>query len=254
MQGEAVRLAKYVSIHAPREGCDTSWPLVSAVVMVSIHAPREGCDDTTKLTTTAGQVSIHAPREGCDHCGSYLTRLTNSFNSRTPGGVRPKAGEDAMEGWHKFQFTHPGRGATHGDARGSPVTPVSIHAPREGCDLHLQRPSPSPRSCFNSRTPGGVRHIYGGIHRILRGFNSRTPGGVRRAGSEAQGVGGEVSIHAPREGCDYWLANVALFVVVFQFTHPGRGATRSALRTCPAVLGFNSRTPGGVRRFPHTGA
>ena len=35
---------------------------------------------------------------------------------------------------------------------------------------------------------------------------------------------------------------------MFQFTHPGRGATRRQ-RTCHPRLGsFNSRTPGGVRQ------
>ena len=34
---------------------------------------------------------------------------------------------------------------------------------------------------------------------------------------------------------------------VFQFTHPGRGATSSAGGTPHSARGFNSRTPGGVR-------
>ena len=33
-----------VSIHAPREGCDTDTLGVKADLLVSIHAPREGCD------------------------------------------------------------------------------------------------------------------------------------------------------------------------------------------------------------------
>ena len=33
---------------------------------VSIHAPREGCDCLSTLILHFGQVSIHAPREGCD--------------------------------------------------------------------------------------------------------------------------------------------------------------------------------------------
>ena len=56
----------------------------------------------------------------------------------------------------RFQFTHPGRGATRISAKTILDVLVSIHAPREGCDLFLgwvQRPSRG----FNSRTPGGVR-------------------------------------------------------------------------------------------------
>ena len=34
-----------------------------------------------------------------------------------------------------------------------------------------------------------------------------------------------VSIHAPREGCDCASLLLLLVVNLFQFTHPGRGAT-----------------------------
>ena len=65
-------------------------PLLSPPkALVSIHAPREGCDiqgDSVYLYPSP--VSIHAPREGCD---------------ALPEGVQPA---------DKFQFTHPGRGAT----------------------------------------------------------------------------------------------------------------------------------------------
>ena len=56
-------------------------------------------------------VSIHAPREGCDLNGWDYT----------------------LEGI-KFQFTHPGRGATVELLLEAVTTLVSIHAPREGCD------------------------------------------------------------------------------------------------------------------------
>ena len=36
-----------------------------------------------------------------------------------------------------FQFTHPGRGATYVSAKVEAICNVSIHAPREGCDLHV---------------------------------------------------------------------------------------------------------------------
>ena len=34
-----------------------------------------------------------------------------------------------------------------------------------------------------------------------------------------------VSIHAPREGCDFAVKDFVYLAKVFQFTHPGRGAT-----------------------------
>ena len=56
---------------------------------VSIHAPREGCDRHRLSPPLGCRVSIHAPREGCD------TKLVDTQNASL-----------------RFQFTHPGRGAT----------------------------------------------------------------------------------------------------------------------------------------------
>ena len=78
--------------------------------MVSIHAPREGCDIVMATTQLSPRVSIHAPREGCD-----LPK--HSYDQADP----------------KFQFTHPGRGATEA-LYYLKQSLVSIHAPREGCD------------------------------------------------------------------------------------------------------------------------
>ena len=41
---------------------------------------------------------------------------------------------DASCGEGRFQFTHPGRGATEERTRARSEVGVSIHAPREGCD------------------------------------------------------------------------------------------------------------------------
>ena len=56
-------------------------------------------------------------------------------------------------------------------------------------------------------------------------FNSRTPGGVRRLSPESTTKTFIVSIHAPREGCDW------------------ESSLTSSICRC-----FNSRTPGGVRQ------
>ena len=60
----------------------------------------------------------------------------------------------------------------------------------------------SSATCFNSRTPGGVRHK-------LREWCTPI----------------DVSIHAPREGCDISCVESTPLLASFQFTHPGRGAT-----------------------------
>ena len=58
--------------------------------------------------------------------------------------------------------------------------------------------------CFNSRTPGGVRLPRQKNRVSATCFNSRTPGGVRRK-----------------------LVKLAKDKGLFQFTHPGRGATQN---------------------------
>ena len=130
------------------------------------------------------------------HCVSYY-----SFNSRTPGGVRPGFSWIESKRW-QFQFTHPGRGATSASQYGCFRENVSIHAPREGCDI--SKPLPP--------------------------------------------LGLSVSIHAPREGCDWARCHGRKPPSTFQFTHPGRGATKEGDRVEMSwSCSFNSRTPGGVR-------
>ena len=86
--------------------------MTTKLIAVSIHAPREGCDETTTTAIQPLNVSIHAPREGCDEDADRVNL-----------------------GLMKFQFTHPGRGATLRDFGFTCYLIVSIHAPREGCDL-----------------------------------------------------------------------------------------------------------------------
>ena len=79
---------------------------------VSIHAPWEGCDTHQETSNAREKVSIHAPWEGCDSwaCRRQARSLL-------------------------FQFTHPGKGATHTKESRRVIEDVSIHAPWEGCDF-----------------------------------------------------------------------------------------------------------------------
>ncbi len=122
---------------------------------------------------------------------------------------------------------------------------VPIHAPRVGCDLFLYILTNSSLG-FNSRTPCGVRLWLWCAHVMVSSFNSRTPCGVRHSNSiitihiqlfqfthpvwgatylvHGASVVTDVSIHAPRVGCDLCGRYYALH------------------SRC-----FNSRTPCGVR-------
>ena len=78
-------------------------------------------------------VSIHAPWEGCDLSNRDLLRIRQSFNSRTLGRVRLNPPTPSLIK-PLFQFTHPGKGATDFKVLRLELSPVSIHAPWEGCD------------------------------------------------------------------------------------------------------------------------
>ena len=127
---------------------------------------------------------------------SILMRLT-CFNSRTPGGVRPSKSLAKVNS-PRFQFTHPGRGAT--------------------------------------------RKVITQLESI-QGFNSRTPGGVRRDVGDSLAEEVKVSIHAPREGCDVAALTAGIIYLWFQFTHPGRGATAVSWRVCSEIV-FQFTHPG----------
>ena len=238
---------------------------------ISIHAPREGCD-ACPVTWSAAQrrISIHAPREGCDGRRPDRRPSSPDFNPRTPRGVRPN-GPAATIRAPNFNPRTP-RGVRRWISillfRGFTI---SIHAPREGCDF-------DPRRCrgrtfnFNPRTPRGVRPGAAPVQILFNvQFQSTHPArGATFSGHNAFWYL-SISIHAPREGCDRECCALRGLGWGFQSTHPARGATPyglpdpEALRIsihapregCDMVppcllclrVYFNPRTPRGVRRF-----
>ena len=185
------------------------------------------------------------PGRGATFAGPRGSYCHSGFNSRTPGGVRLSKVRILIMRL-RFQFTHPGRGATQTEHTNSRTLGVSIHAPREGCDVcwlvvvaYDNVSIHAPREGCDG-TP---------LRRSARGrsFNSRTPGGVRLPSSVDLLTPLRVSIHAPREGCDACYPRRFLRLIRFQFTHPGRGATLKSVTEHIQQAGFNSRTPGGVR-------
>ena len=190
---------------------------------VSIHAPRVGCDITRATKVETETVSIHAPRVGCDIVThAPTTSSAPSFNSRTPCGVR-RAGRLAPPQPNTFQFTHPVWGATAPQGRGRANGQFQFTHPVWGATAVPVSTGAS--TCFNSRTPCGVRHVDNLLAKVSpvfqfthpvwgatettsrtilanKSFNSRTPCGVRL----------ELLNLAP----DKW---------GFQFTHPVWGAT-----------------------------
>ena len=88
-----------VSIHAPREGCDTHGDYTRIIFrQFQFTHPGRGATIAREILHDVSLVSIHAPREGCD------SRIFDPFAGDT-----------------QFQFTHPGRGAT--DERWASILP-----------------------------------------------------------------------------------------------------------------------------------
>ena len=214
-----------ISIHAPREGCDGICEFLGVAWRdISIHAPREGCDSERTIliffcylfqsTHPARGATIQSwlngtmllfqsthPARGATRCAIIGCRALENFNPRTPRGVRRFRRRSCTSGCY-FNPRTP-RGVRPGMGRRKRWrTHISIHAPREGCDLSGPAPRP-PRSDFNPRTPRGVRrpgklrwaaavtfqstHPARGATRghphhrpVPDHFNPRTPRGVRQ--------------------------------------------------------------------------
>ena len=89
-----------ISIHAPREGCDTAIAAsyTPLDLFQSTH-PARGATCAEHCDRHPCGISIHAPREGCDRLASLSRSMQNHFNPRTPRGVRqqtlPKSREFA---------------------------------------------------------------------------------------------------------------------------------------------------------------
>ena len=146
-----------------------------------------------------------------------------------------------------FQSTHPVWGATLGAGLWSWLGQISIHAPRVGCDseaeatrnLMQQFQSTHPvwgatrddggdildDGGFQSTHPvWGATSISPNCASLTAYFNPRTPCGVRRSGPPCWRLCGQISIHAPRVGCDKYLT-----------------------KSIQVPKDFNPRTPCGVR-------
>ena len=215
---------------------------------ISIHAPLAGCDPGLLLLLFFGiKISIHAPLAGCDR---RTLVIPSSFDG--------------------FQSTHPLRGATLLCLRRAKNKRISIHAPLAGCD---KPPNQAQVKIFyfNPRTPCGVRPPSPPQSSKLRSFQSTHPlrGATEQILLKAINDGHisihaplagcdclasarnrhrlSISIHAPLAGCDVGWVSFDLAYIVFQSTHPLRGATQHQGRDGLRESYFNPRTPCGVR-------
>ena len=158
--------------------------------------------------------------------------------------MRP-ALQTEIDALQKFQFTHPVWGATVRLLDDAHTLEVSIHAPRVGCDLR-----PMLRwlrwRCFNSRTPCGVRQGWAKELDDFQKFQFTHPvWGATRYRINYNTLK-QVSIHAPRVGCDITILIIARDIASFNSRTPC-GVRLRCLVSDTWTYGFNSRTPCGVR-------
>ena len=189
--------------------------------------------------------STHSLRSATGDCASYSS-VSSSFNPRTPCGVRLNIESSSDEEEEEVSI-HAllaecdqwllSRGYTptvsiHAllaecdspfpTCRHSP--PVSIHALLAECD-HQPGWGNDDGTCFNPRTPCGVRPLIPELSIAEASFNPRTPCGVRPSTKEKSSKWKKVSIHALLAECDRGLRIVFQRIQQFQSTHSLRSAT-----------------------------
>ena len=150
---------------------------------------------------------------------------------------------DAERDRLKFQSTHPVWGATKSWPKLLSHSSISIHAPRVGCDSQEEQPR-FDHIIFQSTHP-----VWGATPRRSLGrwgpmdFNPRTPCGVRPQSRLLLHTGTEISIHAPRVGCDTGTAPHSTPTSQFQSTHPVWGATLAYKEVTDGDTKFQSTHP-----------
>ena len=196
-----------------------------ADIVISIHAPRVGCD-ASKLFVSQQAVGFQSthPVWGATPTRCNFIALKTYFNPRTPCGVRRGAGKGRSRG-RRISIHAPRVGCDLAWVGGSTyVTVISIHAPRVGCD---ENPFGSQEvgAYFNPRTPCGVRRSGSGGSADAQEFQSTHPvWGATWSNPRWRRVM-NISIHAPRVGCDGSGSGGSADAQEFQSTHPVWGAT-----------------------------
>ena len=174
-----------ISIHAPREGCD-SLPSAPATTSTYFNprTPR-GVRRQRVCTISMGNRNFNprTPR-GVRLFGVLTKNRSLDFNPRTPRGVR-RGGMSAPMRGGDFNPRTP-RGVRRSVMRSSICSnSISIHAPREGCDERPCCTSETGRHYFNPRTPRGVRHLLAEGQSAILEFQSTHP--ARGATSPVRG-------------------------------------------------------------------
>ena len=177
------------------------------------------------LTEIQREFQFTDPGKGATRSAPYQILLSVRFQFTHPGKGATMRHCNVI-GCALFQFTHPGKGATVWCCRSADRYLVSIHAPWEGCDPSPWRDLAYTPFGFNSRTLGRVRQSAGKRqYRNYSSFNSRTLGRVRQRPSTSMVSQSRFQFTHPGKGATRVCARLLFISLRFQFTHPGKGAT-----------------------------
>ena len=129
---------KKVSIHAPRAGCDTTFPLLMArPKKFQFTHPVRGATHELRGNGEGNKFQFTHPVRGATETLLGRSRPCSRFNSRTPCGVRLYLLR-ALAILFCFNSRTP-CGVRHAvPIPPAPCLVVSIHAPRAGCDSMVQ--------------------------------------------------------------------------------------------------------------------
>ena len=131
--GEIAPLVKFQSTHSLRSATGAGWSRLNPLIRFqSTHSLRSATYSCLELVEAA-EVSIHALLAECDSGGNGRALTDESFNPRTPCGVRPSLSYHSKL-CTTFQSTHSLRSATSCTPSGFPFNSVSIHALLAECD------------------------------------------------------------------------------------------------------------------------
>ena len=182
-----------------RVGCDTRWIDWWSYRRNFNPRTRVGCDDQVGRIKNHQVISIHAPAWGATS-GTPKPRLTSTFQSTHPRGVRPNCTIQSHT-FSRFQSTHP---------RG--VRQAAV--PYQGHDLHISIHAPAWGATFADR------HTYTSMI-----FQSTHPRGVRRPKCPLEALPGPISIHAPAWGATILGGGLSKSPQAISIHAPAWGAT-----------------------------
>ena len=173
-------------------------------------------------------ISIHAPLAGCDYSAPFIwIDAAKYFNPRTPCGVRPAGGVHMPMLDPNFNPRTPCGVRPAGRDRRRAELGISIHAPLAGCDFTRALRADAERIFQSTHPLRGATELIAyapsvvaiSIHAPLAGCDKKPSPSPRRTFN-----------FNPRTPCGVRLFGISelLHQLLFQSTHPLRGATPAA--------------------------